>query len=122
ARELGPRCEVNYSIGDRVGALFTNCKSVVEPNAPDVPEVQRLLEWLKQNSQFMTKGGGYVSATQLVSGRVLAGVIDMDETRRAAFAPDSAVLSNAYSDSALRFFSKARGQLSANAVTLADWA
>jgi hypothetical protein len=120
AVDLGPRREVDYLVADRVGALFTKCKSVFEPNTPHASEVQRLHDWLKQTS-LLAKDDSYHSAQQLVSGRALTDLIEEDEVLRAAFAPDSAVLSPTYSDSALSFFSKARGQLTANAVTLANW-
>jgi hypothetical protein len=57
----------------------------------------------------------------LICTRILNGLIEKDEPLRAAFAPDTAVLSKGYSDTALRFFVKSRGQLTANAVILADW-
>ena len=49
-------------------------------------------------------------------------LIEKDETRRAAFAPPSAILSKRYSDMALVFFARARVQLTANAATMATWA
>lgn len=121
AAEVGPQHQVDQQIGERVGDLFTKCKSIFEPNTVHAVEVQHLFTWMKQIT-LLAKDGAYHLATELICDREVTGVIEQDEALRAAFAPDSAVLSNSYSDTALSFFIRARGQLTATAVTLATWA
>jgi hypothetical protein len=70
----------------------------------------------------VARDGTFRAAADLVCSRPLTGVIEKDEALRAAFAPDSAVLSPNYSDAALTCFVKARGHLEAGAPTLASWA
>ncbi len=121
AVEIGSKFEVDQHIGDRIGALFLECKAVLGANTPYTLEVESLNKWLEQ-IKLLAKNSAYYSVTNLVCNRPLVDLIEKDEPLRAAFAPDSAVLSPGYSDIALRFFVKARGQLTANAVMLADWA
>lgn len=120
ATEVGPRQQANHLIGARVGALFTQCRSVFESNTAHAVEIQHLFNWMKQVT-FLAKDGAYYPATELVCDREVPDVIERDETLRAAFAPDSAILSSSYSATALSFFVKAREQLTANTVKLATW-
>ena len=118
--ELGENQEVNHLIGERLGHLVMQCKAIFEPGSPYAPEVLPVLFSLNQ-SKLLASDGKYYPAAQLVCPRSLAELIEKDEPLRAAFAPRSAVLSSGYSDTALHFFVKARGQLMANAVTLSAW-
>lgn len=120
AAELGASREANHLIAERIGRLLHNCQALFESSSTYSVEVQPLLIWLKE-AKLLAVDGAYYPATQLICARVLGGLIEKDEPLRAAFAPKSAVLSKGYSDTALRFFVKARGQLTANAVILADW-
>jgi hypothetical protein len=70
---------------------------------------------------LLGRDDAYHPAGELVCSRAFPEVIEPDEALRAAFAPNSAVLSLGYSDTALRFFIKARGQLTAGATILAEW-
>jgi hypothetical protein len=121
ATEIGPQRQVDFSVGERVGALFKNCKSLFESGTPDAPEVQHMLSWLNDIS-LMGRDETYHPVDELLSGRELGGLIDADEPLRAAFAPDATVLSERYTNVALGLFVRARGQLIANAATMAGWA
>jgi hypothetical protein len=121
AAEVGPQGRVNQQTGERLGLLITECRSVFEPTTSHAVEIEQLLNWMKQIA-LLAKDGAYRLANELICDRVVSGIIERDEALRAAFAPDSAVLSNHYSDTALRFFIKARPQLNAPAATLATWA
>jgi hypothetical protein len=120
AAELGAGREANHLVAERIGALLQNCQALFESSSTYSVEVQPLLIWLKE-AKLLAVDDKYYPGTQLICTRILNGLIEKDEPLRAAFAPDSAVLSKGYSDTALRFFVKARGQLTANAVILADW-
>ena len=120
AAELGAGHEANPLVAERIGELLQNCEALFESSSPYSVEVQPLLTWLRE-AKLLAVDGAYYPATQFICSRILNGLIEKDEPLRAAFAPDSAVLSKGYSDTALRFFVKARGQLRANAATLADW-
>jgi hypothetical protein len=117
---LGNEQQINHLVGERLGQLFLKCSTLFATTSPYAPEVQPLLSSLGKAS-FLAADGHYHPAAQLVSGRPLPELIDKDEALRAAFAPTSVVLSSVYSDAALHFFAKARGQLAANATTLAGW-
>lgn len=118
---VSPECQADHSAADCVGKLFIHCKSLFEPNSTYASEVQRLLGWMK-GITFIAHDGGYHQGNELVCSRAVAGVIEEDEALRAAFAPESVVLSAGYSDAGLSFFVKARGQLGAGAPMLANWA
>jgi hypothetical protein len=118
--ELSEKQEINHSMGERLGQLFLQCKALFETFSPYAPEVQPLLSSLTK-ARFLASDGHYHPAPLLLCTRSVAELIDKDEPSRAAFAPAFAVLSTGYSDSALHFFVRARGQLSANATTLAAW-
>jgi hypothetical protein len=119
--EVGPQQQVDYSAGERLGAVFTKCKSIFEPSTGHAAEIQGVMNWMRE-LEILGKDGLYHSISELVCGRSLAGVIERDESLRADFAPDSAVLSQNYSDVALSFFTKARERLAAGAPILANWA
>ena len=121
ASEIGPQQHVTPLVAERLGILFKECDAVFEPSTPYSVEVQRLFTTLKQVS-LLGADGAFHQTSGLTCNRMLVRVIDEDEVLRAAFAPDSAVLSTSYSDIALGFFVRARGQLMANATTLATWA
>jgi hypothetical protein len=121
AAQVGARYQVDHLSAERVGALLTQCRSVFEPGTMYAVEVQHVFTWMKQIA-FLATDHAYHPANELVCSRVLAGVIEADEVLRASFAPASAVLSANYSDPALSFFIRARGQLAASATTLATWA
>ena len=118
---IGPERQADTAIADRIGRLFTICKSLLEPTSAYAVEVQRLITWMK-DVKLLADDGRFHPATELVSSRPVVGIIEGDEGLRAAFAPDSAVLSSGYSDASMTFFVKTRGQLTAGAPTLADWA
>jgi hypothetical protein len=118
---VGSECRGDYATAERIGTFFIRCKAVFESSSPYVLEVHQLAVLLKQIA-FEAIDGSYRRAEELVSHRAATGVIESDEPLRAAFAPPSAVLSPVYSDSALSFFAKARGQLNAPTTLLADWA
>jgi hypothetical protein len=118
--ELGENQEVNHLMADRLGQLVMQCKAIFEPGSPYAPEVLPVLASLNQ-TKLLAADGQYHPASQLVCLSSIAEQIEKDEPLRAAFAPASAVLSSGYSDAALHFFAKARGQLKANAVTLSAW-
>ena len=120
AAAVGPQNQVDHLTAERIGVLFTECESVFELNTLDAVEVQELSTWMKQIT-FLASDGAYRPPNELICNRKLAGVVEEDEALRAAFAPDSAVLSARYSDTALSFFVRARAQLSAGATTLASW-
>ena len=121
AAELSDQHHVSHLIGDRIGQMFMKCESLFESFSPYAAEVQPLLVWLKE-AKMLASDGNYYPAPQLLCGRPLHGLIEKDEALRAAFAPQCAVLSSGYSETALGFFIKARGALAANATTLASWA
>jgi hypothetical protein len=118
---VGSECRADHVSADHIGKLFLHCKSLFEPSSLHASEVQRMLGWMK-GITFLAHDGKYQQANTLVSSRVAPGVIEEDEVLRAAFAPDSAVLSSGYSHASLGFFVKARGQLAAGAPLLASWA
>ena len=118
--ELGEKQEATHLIAERIGQLVMHCKAIFEPGSRYAPEVMRVLSSLN-HAKLLANNGRYHHAAQLVCPRTLANLIEKDEPLRAAFAPQSAVLSSGYSDVALHFFVKARGQLTANAVTLKGW-
>lgn len=120
AAELGASREANHLVAERIGKLLEKCQTLFDISSPYSVEIQPLLTWLRE-AKLLAVDGTYYPAAQLICTRILNGLIEKDEPLRAAFAPDSAVLSKGYSDTALRFFVKARGQLTANAVILADW-
>jgi hypothetical protein len=120
AAEVGGQLQANPAIGERLGALFTVCKSVFEDSKANAAEVDHLYTWMKQ-IKLLASDNAYYPATELVCSRTAAGLIEKDEPLRAAFAPASSVLLPGYSDTALRFFVRARGQLKADASTLATW-
>ena len=117
----GPEHEADHLVADHIGNIFVQCKSLFEMDSPYAVEIQRLLGWMK-HLKLLAKDGRYHPLDELVSSRALPRVVEGDEALRSAFAPDSALLSPGYSDAALRFFVKARGQLAAGAPMLADWA
>jgi hypothetical protein len=118
--ELGNELQINHLTGDRLGHFFINCRTLFLPTSQYAPEVQPLLTLLN-GSEMLASDNNYHPVTKLVSARSIDGLIEKDEPLRAAFAPRSLTLSNGYADSALHFFVKARGQLAANATTLAGW-
>lgn len=118
--EMGNQHEVNHMVAERLGRLFVQCQPILHGSSPYAAEVQPVLSWLRQ-ARFLASDQQYHLASQLVCVRHVAGAIENDEPLRAAFAPPSAVLSSGYSDDALHFFVEARGQLAANAATLASW-
>ncbi len=118
--ELGENQEVNHLIGERLGQLFLQCKALFDTSSPYSSEVQPLLSSLNQ-AKLLASDGKYYPAPNLICPRSLDNLIDKDEADRAKFAPASAVLSTGYSEAALHFFVKARGQLAANAIMLAAW-
>ncbi|MCU1248749.1 MAG: hypothetical protein JWQ49_1778 [Edaphobacter sp.] len=117
---VGTHNRVDHQTGDRIGTLLIECDAALQSNTFDAPEVQQLHVWLKE-IRLLGKDCAYHPADELVCGRSLSGVIDADEARRAAFAPDASVLSEDYSDAALRVFIKARPRLTAGASSLATW-
>jgi hypothetical protein len=118
---IGPESVAKQSAADRIGRLFANCKSLFESTSGYTVEVQHLTSWMR-SLKLVAKDGAFHPATELVCSRPVVGSIEGDEALRAAFAPDSAVLSPLYSDAALIFFVRSRGQLTAGAPTLAGWA
>lgn len=116
----GPRKQVSEPVADRIGRLISECAPLFESDSPYAVEVQRLFLTMKE-MKLISKDGTYRSANELISSRPLSDVIEADEALRASFAPDSATLSASYSDFGLKLFVKARGQLGANAITLATW-
>jgi hypothetical protein len=118
---IGRECKVKESVADLIGKLFGNCKSLFEPTSAHAIEVQHLVGWMK-SLKLLAKDGEFRAGTELVCDRPILRVIERDEALRAAFAPDSAVLSPRYSDAALTFFVKTRDRLGADAPTLANWA
>ena len=118
---VGRECEVKESVAERIGTLFANCKSLFEPTSEYAVEMQHLNAWMKA-LKLLAKDGKFHPATDLVCDRPVTRVIERDEVLRAAFAPDSAVLSPCYSDAALALFVKTRDRLAADAPTLANWA
>lgn len=122
AAEVGAAFQASPAAGERFGDLFVACKTVIdESNAKYAEEVQQLFKWMKQ-IKLLAGDGNYYVASELVCGRELYKVIEKDEARRAAFAPASAILAADYSDTALAFFVKTRGQLQADTIRLASWA
>lgn len=119
--ELGDHQEVNHLMAERLGLLFVKCVSLFDTSSPYAGEVQPVLSSLGQ-AKLLASDHHYHPASQLVCSRQVAELIEKDEPLCAAFAPASAILSSGYSDAALQFFVKARGQLAANATTLASWA
>jgi hypothetical protein len=115
-----PRKQVPERVADRIGRLISECESLFQSDSPYAVEVQRLFATIKEMS-LISRDGIYRSANELICSRSLSDVIEADEALRASFAPDSAILSANYSDFGLKFFVKARGQLAANAITLATW-
>ena len=118
--ELGTDREVNHLIGGRIGKLFLKCPAVFTPNTSDPTELQPILELLGK-ARFLAADKRYHPAGQLLCCRPFNDIIEPDEAMRAAFAPDASVLSSGYSEDCLHFFIKARGQLTASAMTLAEW-
>lgn len=116
-----PYNRVDHQTGDRIGVLLIECDAAFRKNTPDALEVQQLDDWFEQ-IRLIGKDCAYHPAGELVCGRSLSGVIEPDETRRAAFAPDASLLSEDYSDASLRVLIKARPRLTAGASTLATWA
>ncbi len=120
AEEIDSQFQVNPLVGDRIGALLNACPSVFDANGFPNMELQHLFQWMR-DLKFLARDGGYHLSNELVCDRPLDGVIEKDEAFRSSFAPNSAVLSREYSESALRFFKMARVQLNAPATTLARW-
>ena len=118
---LDSESEADCASADRIGALFTNCRAVFEPTSPYSPEVQRFLNSLRE-VKLRARDDRYHAVEELVCSRALSNVIETDEVLRAAFAPPSALLASEYSDNALVFFTKTRGQLTAGSSVLAGWA
>src|SRR6185503_12072385 len=118
--ELGEKQEANHLIAERIGQLFLQCSAIFLPASPYSPEVLPVLASLNQ-VKLLASDGQHHPAAQLVSTCAFAELIEKDEPLRAAFAPAAAVLSSGYSETALHFFVKARGQLAANAATLKGW-
>jgi hypothetical protein len=118
--ELGKDLQVNHLIGDRLGQFFINCRTLFQPFSQYATEMQPILTWLNE-VKLLASDNNYYSVAKLISSRAMDGLIEKDEPLRAAFAPRSLILSTGYSDSTLHFFIKARGQLAANATTLASW-
>ena len=118
---VGSHHRVEHIVGDRLGKMLYECKVVFESNTFDGPEVQHLFAWMN-GLTFLGRDGAYHLPNELVCGRALAEAIEPDEALRAGFAPASSVLSNDYSEAALRFFVKARERLTAGAPLLANWA
>ncbi|HYD16451.1 MAG TPA: hypothetical protein VEB03_00440 [Candidatus Nanoarchaeia archaeon] len=121
AASVGPENEADYAQADRLGRFINSCKALFELRSAYGAEVQQAIDWMKQ-VKVRAGDNKFHTASELVCARSVAEMIERDEVLRAAFAPDSAVLSSGYSDPALAFFVKARGQLSAGAPTLAKWA
>lgn len=119
--EVGAQFQVSPPVADRIGALFSDSPSVFDANIFPNTELQNLFQWMR-SLRFLARDGAYHPADELICNRAVTDLVEKDETLRATFAPDSAVLSSDYSDTALRCFLKARGQLSANTATLAEWA
>ncbi len=123
AEEVGSQSQVSPVVGDRIGVLFSRCPAIFDSNIfsnLDM-EIQKLFQWMR-NLSFLTRGGSYYPASELICDRAVPDLIENDEALRAAFAPHIAVLCSNYSDIALRFFTRARGKLSANATIMAEWA
>jgi hypothetical protein len=120
AAAVGPQNQADRVVAERIGALFTECESVFGPNSVYAMEVQQQSAWMKQLT-LLASDGVYRPATELICSRKLTGVIEQDESLRAAFAPDTTVLSTNYSDMALTFFVRAREKLNADASKLATW-
>ncbi|MCC7376082.1 MAG: hypothetical protein IT581_15595 [Verrucomicrobiales bacterium] len=118
--EIGERLEVNYLGAERLGRLFKESSAPFEPGSVDSFEIQPLLSWLS-GAKMLASDGQYHVVGTMVSSRPLQGSIDTDEVLRAGFAPARALLCSGYSDVALHFFERARGELSATATTLAEW-
>lgn len=84
------------------------------------PEYAALSESFK-NFKFKSNSERFALGRELIVGRTIPDYIDKDETFRAAFAPDSAVLSTAYDTDAIKFFVMCRGNMVAPAEKLASW-
>jgi len=86
-----------------------------------INEAARLKEVLKR-MKFKTLSGNWsTSRNNLVVGSAAKGVSD-DEPLRAAFAPNTNVLSPQYRDTGLLFFATCREKLGAPADLMVDWA
>lgn len=121
AASVGPGNEADYAHADRLGRFVSSCKALFELRSAYGAEIQEAIDWMKQ-VKVRAEDNRFHNASELVCARFVADLIERDEALRAAFAPESAVLSSGYSDPAAAFFVKARGQLSAGAPTLAKWA
>jgi hypothetical protein len=119
--ETGSKLQVNPDVGGRIGAMFTKCRTAFELTGGHTTEVQQVFVFIR-GMTFLGADGVYHSARGLVCKRLLADVIEKDEVLRAEFAPNAAVLSSTYSDTALVFFNKARERLTADSTLLASWA
>jgi hypothetical protein len=118
--EIGPQQRVNEGAAEHIGAMFRACNAAFATNTKHATEVDEILRWMRE-LRFPTESGGYELPRKLICGRAFQDVIEPDEVNRAAFAPSSVVLCSEFSDNALLFFARARGQLAANAATLAEW-
>lgn len=118
--ELGNNQEADPSKAERIGQLFLQCSANFQPTSTYAPEVLPILSSLAE-IKLLASDGQYYFSKALVCARSNTGFIEKDEENRAKFAPASAILSSDYSDAALHFFIKARGQLAANAATLKGW-
>lgn len=118
--EMGEGMEADGIIADRVGRLFAYLDRHFNEISPEAPELKSTMDSLRE-VKMLSCGGAYTLASHMVCSRDVGG-IDKDELRRAAFAPPSSVLSDGYSDAAIQFFAKVRGQLSAGAEKMAGWA
>jgi hypothetical protein len=119
--EIGSQLKVDPATADRIGKLFLERKAILEMNSDNAVEVSDLTNFIKP-TKFSAQDGTYQQGTELICWRPGSKLIDEDETLRAAFAPLEAVLSEEYSEEGLAFFVRARGQLAANATTMARWA
>ena len=120
AAAVGPNNKVDPLIAESMGTFLAESDSIFGPNTVYPMEIQKLSTWMKSLT-LLAGDGRYHLANELICSRKLAGVIEQDEALRAAFAPDSAVLSTSYSDAALIFFVRAREKLAADASRLATW-
>lgn len=115
--ELGADHTASPDAADRIGELWHALKDRAHSE-----EAQTLHGELLSKACFMAQNGEYRISQELIAPRVLADMISVDEARRAAFAPESEILSSDYSDKALTFFATARSKLAADTERMACWA
>jgi hypothetical protein len=121
AAEIGERQRAGEETADRIGELIGSCDALFESRGQNAHEAIRILDLLKK-TEFIAEDGYWHESKGLVCAKQYPGLVENDETLRAAFAPKSAVLSVKYSQEALIFFIKSREMLTANAKTMAEWA